>query len=318
MRTKELVERMLQGDRRAMAKLITLVESNFGKAKQVAKLLLPHLGRAQVVGITGFPGSGKSTLINKLIGELRGRGKTVGVIMVDATSPYSGGALLGDRVRMQEHSGNQGVFIRSMASKGAPGGLARATGDVIKILDAFGKDLVLIETVGAGQAEVEVTRIADTVVVVTQPGLGDDIQALKAGISEIADIFVLNKADLFGAERALSELEFVLGLGEEGEWKPPVIKTVALTGEGVPKLLDEIFKHMEYLKSSGLLEQRRRKRMEAEVLEALNQGFELAIKGLRERVEFKSLLDQVAKGRLDPYSAAEALMRIYLEGEKEG
>lgn len=308
----------MKGDRRSAAKLITLVENQPEKAHEVASLLLPHLGRAHVVGVTGIPGSGKSTLIDKLIKELRGRGKTVGVISIDVTSPFTGGALLGDRIRMQERSMDEGVFIRSMATRGSLGGVASATKDAVKILDASGKDVILVETVGAGQIEVDIMKIADTVIVVTQPGLGDDIQAIKAGIMEIGDIFVVNKADLFGLERAMGQLEAMLNLGRwTGDWKPAVVRTIAQTGDGVPELLNIIFKHMDFLKNSGLLQERRRRRGEAELMDVIRERLAQSIVGgFRGKPEFEALVDKVAKGETDPYSAADLMLKSYLEKRK--
>ena len=315
---KGLVEQLLKGDRKSVARLITLVENQPEKAHEVASLLLPHLGRAHVVGVTGIPGSGKSTLIDKLIKELRGRGKTVGVISIDVTSPFTGGALLGDRIRMQERSMDEGVFIRSMATRGSLGGVASATKDTVKILDAFGKEVILVETVGAGQIEVDIMKIADTVIVVTQPGLGDDIQAIKAGIMEIGDVFVVNKADLFGVERAMGQLEAMLNLGRwTGDWKPTVVRTIAQTGEGVPELLDIIFKHMDFLKDSGLLQERRRRRGEAELMDVIRERLTQSIVGgFRGKPEFETLVDKVARGETDPYSAADLMLKSYLEKRK--
>jgi LAO/AO transport system kinase len=318
MDVKELVGQLLKGDSRAAAKLITLVENQPEKAREVASLLLPHLEKAHVVGVTGIPGSGKSTLIDKLIKELRGRGKTVGVISIDVTSPFTGGALLGDRIRMQERSMDEGVFIRSMATRGSLGGVASATKDAVKILDAFGKDIILVETVGAGQIEVDIMKIADTVIIVTQPGLGDDIQAIKAGIMEIGDIFVVNKADLFGLEMAMGQLEAMLNLGKwAGDWKPAVVKTIAQTGEGVPELLNIIFKHMDFLKSSGLLKERRRRRGEAELMDVIRERLTQSIVGgFKGKPEFEALVDKVARGKTDPYSAADLMLKSYLKKRK--
>src|SRR5712691_8239941 len=238
-----LSERILAGDPRAIARGISLVEDDADAGAALARELFGRSGRAFLVGVTGAPGAGKSTLVDGLVTRWRKAGRTVGVIAVDPTSPYSGGAMLGDRVRMQAHAQDAGVFIRSMATRGHLGGLARATADAALVLDAAGKDIVILETVGVGQDEVEIVRTADVSIVTLVPGTGDDVQALKAGIMEIADIFVVNKADREGADRLVSSVEANLGLGTyaDGAWRPPVLKTVATTGSGVPQLVDAIW-----------------------------------------------------------------------------
>ncbi|RME35216.1 MAG: methylmalonyl Co-A mutase-associated GTPase MeaB, partial [Thermoflexia bacterium] len=235
----ELASRVLAGDRRALARLISLIEDEAPSVQDALSALHPHTGRAHIVGITGAPGTGKSTLVNELAKGFRARGETVGIIAVDPTSPFTGGALLGDRVRMRDLAGDPGVFIRSMATRGSLGGLARATGDVVRVLDAAGFSTILVETVGVGQAEVDIARTAHTTVVVEAPGLGDDVQALKAGLMEIADILVVNKADRPGAAQTVRALEVALELGwnsaaqAQNRWRPPVLQTVALDGTGV-------------------------------------------------------------------------------------
>jgi len=248
---EQLAKGVLQGNRRSIAKTITLIENNEPEAQKIVSMLFQKTGKAHVIGVTGPTGSGKSTLIEKMIRELRKRGKTVGVVAVDPTSPFTGGAFLGDRVRMQEHSTDEGVFIRSMANRNAPGGLAKATKDVIRVLDASGKDIVIVETVGAGQSEVEIVKVAHTIVVVLAPGLGDDIQAIKAGIMEIGDIFAVNKADRQNANKAISDIQAMLEMNtEKTGWKPSVLKITALTGEGIAELLAIIKEHKQYLKMS--------------------------------------------------------------------
>ncbi len=307
---EQLVQGVLQGNRRSIAKTITLIENNEPEAQKIISMLYPKTGRAHVIGVTGPTGSGKSTLIEKLIGELRKRGKTVGVVAVDPSSPFTGGAFLGDRVRMQEHSTDVGVFIRSMATRNALGGLAKATRDVIHVLDASGKDVVIVETVGAGQSEVEIVEVAQTVVVILAPGLGDDIQAIKAGIMEIADIFVVNKADRENANKAISDIQAMLEMNtEKTGWKPSVLKTTALTGEGVTELLAKIEEHKEHLKM-GALEARRKEKVETELAEAIKQKVaESIIEDLKREGEWKKLAQKILARETDPYSAADMLLK---------
>ncbi|MGH9040453.1 MAG: methylmalonyl Co-A mutase-associated GTPase MeaB, partial [Acidimicrobiia bacterium] len=269
-----LVEGTLAGQRASVARLITLVESGGEAARQAISRLFPHTGSAYTVGITGAPGSGKSTLTDRLIARLRRDDVEVGVLAVDPSSPFSGGAILGDRVRMQRRATDPDVFIRSMGTRGHLGGLARATHDAVRVLEAMGKDLVLVETVGVGQGEVDVVRTADTVVVVTAPGLGDEVQAIKAGIMEIGDVFVINKSDREGADRATAELESMLQMGEEvqrarGEgkaWRPPVLRVSAEQGQGIAELQQALREHRAWQEASGALAERRRRAREAEVL----------------------------------------------------
>jgi LAO/AO transport system kinase len=313
----DLVERLLAGDRRAAAQLVTLMEDGGPSARDAVAALYPHTGRAHIVGVTGSPGTGKSTLVYELAREFRARGKTVGIIAVDPTSPFSGGALLGDRIRMQKLSTDEGIFIRSMASRGQLGGLARATGDAIKVLDAFRRDLIMVETVGAGQSEVEIARAAHTVIVVDAPGLGDDIQAIKAGLFEIADIFVVNKADRDGAEKTYLTLQMMLDMDQAsgaGHWRPPLLKTIALQGEGSVLVADAVEQHLKHLVESGQLETRRRRLAEEELRRILGQ--ELLDRLLREahQSEWEAVTKDVADRQMDPYSAADTLLGAFFWG----
>lgn len=305
----DLVEQVLAGKQRAIAHAITLIENNGSGARRTLAAIYPHTGQAHVIGVTGPPGTGKSTLVNELTKECRRRGRTVGIISVDPTSPFSGGALLGDRVRMKELSGDAGVFIRSMATRGHLGGLARATANVIKVLDASGKDLIFVETVGAGQGEVEIAQAAHTVILVEAPGLGDDIQAIKAGITEIADIFVVNKADREGAENTALTLQLTLELDQSQDgWCPPILKTIALYGKGIEPVVDAVENHITYLKESGRLQLRERERIRRELMSILQDELlsQFLAEAQDERVE--TLIKEILERHLDPYSAAASLL----------
>ena len=307
----ELVKQLLKGDKRACARLITLVENDDPQARKALKEIYPHTGNAHIIGVTGPPGAGKSSLVDKLTQFYRSHEKTVGIIAVDPSSPFTGGALLGDRIRMQERATDSGVFIRSMGTRGHMGGLAACTKDAIKVLDAFGKDVIIVETVGTGQDEVDIIRAADTVLVVTMPSLGDDIQAIKAGILEIGDIFVVNKSDLDFADKAVMELEMMLDFGNKKRWDPPVIKTVASTGEGIDALVAAIDSHMEFLKKENLLGENRRIKVEMELLEVLNQYITKEILEKAKKSEkFDDLIDSIVQRKIDYHTAAEKLLNL--------
>lgn len=313
--TVELYRRLLDGDRRAAARLITMVENADPAAREVLKSLHRHSGNAHIVGLTGSPGSGKSTIACRLAQHYRGRDASVGIICVDPTSPFTGGALLGDRVRMQELSADPDVFIRSMGSRGALGGLSVATNDVINVLDAFGKDYIIVETVGAGQVEIEVVKFSHTCVVVTMPGGGDEIQAIKAGILEIADIFVVNKADREGAMRTVADLEMMIETGpgrDEREWKTPVLTTVALEEGGMAELASVADDHWRFLRETGRLAEKTISRMKAEVVEILNLRVASAAVDLLESEGGRALLNRLADREIDPHSAAEEVLEELL------
>jgi len=312
MPSADLVERLLAGDRRALARVLTLIENGAPNAREILAQLHTKGGRAHIVGLTGSPGAGKSTLVMQLARELLRRGQRVGVVAVDPTSPFTGGAILGDRIRMQDLAGNPNLYIRSMASRGSLGGLAAATRDVVRALDAAGFDTILIETVGAGQAEVEIVRAAQTVVVVTVPGMGDDIQAIKAGILEIADIFVVNKADRPGADQTAAELRMLLSLDEhrkEHTWRVPILKASALSGEGVPELADKLHEHLTFLKESGQLASRSGRQARSEMLALLQQALMARIEATVGAEEWDRLVADVVERRADPYTVAEVLAR---------
>jgi LAO/AO transport system kinase len=313
----DLVDRARRGEHLAVARLISLVEDGVGASggdrgqlREVAAALAPYSGRAHVVGLTGPPGVGKSTSTSVLVRALRAQGRRVGVLAVDPSSPFSGGALLGDRVRMGEHATDDGVFIRSMATRGHLGGLAWATPQALRVLDAAGCDVVLVETVGVGQSEVEVVSLADTTVVLLAPGTGDGIQAAKAGILEVADVFVVNKADRDGADQAIRDLRHMLSLGErpaEGGWTRPVVRTVAARGEGVDELVAALDAHRQWLDEVGERERRRITRAEAEIQAITLEQVRSRIGDLRGVQGLRELARRVLAGELDPYRAADEL-----------
>jgi LAO/AO transport system kinase len=310
----DLVPRLFQRNPRALGRAISILEDGGGGQRELIRRVYAETGKARVVGITGPPGAGKSTLVDRLARLIRGRGETVGILAVDPTSPFTGGALLGDRIRMQTLYTDPGVFIRSMATRGAMGGLARASRDAVDLLDAAGFDWVLIETVGVGQDEVDIVRTADTVVLVTIPGLGDDIQAIKAGILEIADVFVINKADREGVERTAKDLQMMLSIGEHGEWLPPILKTIASREEGIDRVLAEIERHREHLAASGEIERRRRSHLRLRVETILKERVVAAadrVLGVDREVE------RGHQEKVDPYRVADRLFAGVLEDARE-
>lgn len=310
----ELVSGALSGSVRALAKLITLVENEMPGAVEALQQLYPRTGHAYIVGITGPPGSGKSTLTDKITKELRKKGYTVGIVAVDPTSPFSGGALLGDRLRMQDITNDEGVFVRSMATRGTLGGLSKATADTVKILDAFGKDFILIETVGVGQDEVDIAKTADTTLLISVPGLGDEIQALKAGIMEIGDIFVVNKSDREGADRLVTELSLMLDLNPAmGPWRPPIVKIVATLGEGILDLTEKIWKHRQFLQEGSGLLRKRNERAKQEILNLIEGEVSKYIhKMLKYDVTFDEVIEQVVARKKDPYSYAQKVTEPFV------
>ncbi|MEK7217155.1 MAG: methylmalonyl Co-A mutase-associated GTPase MeaB [Chloroflexota bacterium] len=306
----DLAQGVLDGDKRALARLLTRVENRDPSALTALRTLYPHTGRAITIGVTGMPGAGKSSLVTVLAAEFRRRGRTVGIIAVDPSSPFTKGAVLGDRVRMQELTQDPGVFIRSMATRGAMGGLAAGTIDAMTVLDAFGLEVVIIETVGVGQDEVDVVRAAQTVLVVEIPGTGDEIQSLKAGILEIADVYVVNKADREGADAVAATLRQLLSLQARQAWTVPIQKTVAIRSEGITQLADAVMKHQEYLRTTGALAAREFERVRFQVL-ALAQArlLEELLRSNQATGRLEALLGRVQRRETDPHTAAEELVQ---------
>jgi LAO/AO transport system kinase len=309
----ELAGGVRSGDRRALARAITLVENGDPLAYELVRTLYPETGKAFVLGVTGPPGVGKSSLIGALIRHVREEGRTVGVISVDPSSPFTQGALLGDRIRLSDHFLDPGVFIRSMGTRGHLGGLAEATLQAALLLDAAGKELVLLETVGAGQSEVEVIGIADTVLLVLMPGSGDSVQALKAGIMEIPDVIAINKMDHPAAKTMLNEVRSILTLDRDRDWRPPIVLTEALRGEGVPQLWEKLEEHRAFLEAGGLLEERRRRNLAGEVFAVATSRAKAHLQAtVADEPELRRLLDEVQARELDPLSAVrEILEKVY-------
>ncbi|EIV99842.1 methylmalonyl Co-A mutase-associated GTPase MeaB [Thermoanaerobacter siderophilus] len=306
---ENLEELLIKGDKRAIARTITYAENYEDKAKEIIKKLYERSGNAYIIGITGPPGVGKSTLTDKLIKNLVDVGKKIGVIAVDPTSPFTGGSLLGDRIRMQDLSQHPNVYIRSMGTRGHIGGLSKGTYMAARILDIAGMDYIFIETVGVGQSEIDIVKIADTVVMVLAPGLGDDVQAIKAGIMEIGDIFVVNKCDKEGADKTVVELNMMLDLDEKKDWRPPVVKVAAQENKGIDELIDKIDDHKSYLIESGTFQERRIERLKMEIIESIkNKLMKNIFDKIREK-EFSSRLQQVIDKKIDPYTFADELYK---------
>jgi len=303
----DLAQELIKGNHRAIARAISLAENNRSAAQEMMKKIFPRTGKSLVVGVTGSPGSGKSTLVDQMVVHLRKKGKKIGIVAVDPSSPFTGGAILGDRIRMMRHSTDPDVFIRSMAARGHLGGLAKATGEAITILEAAGKDFILVETIGVGQDEVEVVKLADIVLVILIPGAGDEIQAFKAGIMEIADVFVLNKADSPEAEKTEKQLRAMLDLGFGGEAMPPVVKTVATEGEGVEPLVDEIDKLVES-KSQEFIDSRKKRLISWMLRDIISEKIYQAVSQDIPESELESLVERIFKREIDPYTVADEIV----------
>jgi LAO/AO transport system kinase len=306
-----LVQKARDGDPRAVARLITLVEENDPSLPELAAALAPYAGHAQIIGLTGSPGVGKSTTTNELVRALRDAGHRVGVLAVDPSSPFTGGAILGDRVRMQDHATDPGVYIRSMSSRGHLGGLAAATPQAVRVLEGAGCDVILVETVGVGQAEVEIASLADTTLVLLAPGMGDAIQAVKAGILEVADVFVVNKADRDGADATYHDIQGMIALGDRapGGWRPQVVRAVAAKAEGIDSIIAAIDKHRQWLIDTDNLQVRRHARAAAEIEAIAFESIRAQMGSLRSGTALEDLAAKVSAGEIDPYAAADTLLR---------
>jgi LAO/AO transport system kinase len=306
-----LAKRILEGDIRAASRLMRDIDDRMPSALEPLKELYPKTGRAYIVGITGPPGSGKSTIVDKMVDFFRKEGKSVGIVAVDPTSPFSGGAILGDRIRMQRHATDEGVFIRSLATRGCLGGLTRSTQDIINVMDAMGKDIILVETVGVGQDEVEIVNTAHTSIVIFVPGLGDDIQAIKAGIIEIGDLFVINKCDREGADKVERDLRMVLEMGRrrEDNWEPLIFRTDAILGKGIFELVYGIYRHKQALEQNNAFEKKLRERTKTTFLEILeSEVMAHFIEKMEKEGQWDKIIDDLMNRRIDPYSAAERVM----------
>lgn len=311
----DIAEELLQGNRLALSRAITAIENEYDEATEIMKKLYPHTGHAFVLGITGPPGAGKSTLTDRLARAYREQGKTVGIVAVDPTSPFTGGAILGDRIRMNGLTLDEGVFIRSMGTRGSLGGLSHKTADAVKAMDAFGKDVIFVETVGVGQSEVDIVKAADTTMVVLIPGMGDDIQAIKAGILEIGDLFCINKADHDGADKLVRELNMMLDLDSNmSDWRPPIQKVIASQGEGIEELIGYIEKHYAYIQGNGLLAERRTKRIRDEMLDILSSNIGRYIKGkIVDSGRLDGYVESIQKHETDPYTVVGDIMKEMLK-----
>ncbi len=306
---QQWVDRLRGGDSRALARAISMVENREPRATELLKALFPHTGKARILGLTGSPGAGKSTLVDQLARHYRGQNHSVGIIAVDPTSPYSGGAILGDRIRMQDHFSDPGIYIRSMATRGSLGGLARATADVATVLDAAGRDLIMIETVGVGQDEIDIVRLADITVVILVPGMGDDVQTIKAGIMEIADIFVINKSDREGAERVEREIRAMQSLATRSDnWTPPIVKTVASEGKGITELATAIADYEAFLKKEDLVSKRNVQNWRERLIEMLRDAMLEKARAEMNDGDAANFAAQVADHKRDPYTVVEEIV----------